>query len=480
MVSARLRVLGLSALAVLPVLPALPARAELPADPQSESPPGKPAPISLAEALARGRSGAREVAAAQAREQGANAKVRQALSYRLPVVRLSEQWLRTDAPADAFGLLLNQERFSFPAFVQGNPNDPDPLNTAITRLEVEVPIWTGGELATRARQARLAAQAAGDTTGRVGDQAAVAAAEAWIRLAQAREAVALLETSRATVAAHVDLAKSFAEQGMLVSSDLLRAEVELARIDDLLAEARGNARVAEANLAFRLGEPLGTSYALAPLLPPPTLDADPERWLAASADRADLASARKLLEAGDLEARALRGAILPRIGLVARHDLVDDRPFGGHGDSTTIAAMASFDLFDGGRKRAAVSAAQAEAAAGRADVDRMAEGIRLETRAAYESAVSAEERRATSGSALTAAIEALRIVEERFKAGVVRSTDLLDAATSRREAQMRELVARADAWLAHLRLNLAAGQAPESILTPSNDTNDTSSRRTLP
>lgn len=425
---------------------------------------GAEAPISLAEALARGRGGAREVTAAKAREQGADAKVRQAASYRLPQVRLSEQWIRTDAPADAFGLLLNQERFSFPAFVAGNPNAPDPLNTAITRLEVEVPIWTGGELTTRVRQARLSAEAAGETTDRVGDQAAVAAAEAWIRLGQAREGVALLEHSRETVAAHVELAKNFEAQGMLVRSDLLRAEVELARIDDLLAEARGNARVAEANLAFRLGEPMDSTYALAPLSDPPPLSQERDGWVAASFARRDLVSARKLLEAGDLEAKALRGAILPRIGLVARHDLVDDRPFGGHGDSTTIAALATFDLFDGGRKRAGIAAAQANADAGRADVLRMEEGIRLETRQAYEMAAVALERRATAASALEAAGESVRIVEQRFKAGVVKSTDLLDAATARREAEMRELVARAEAWLAHLRLALAAGQAPESIL----------------
>ena len=76
-------------------------------------------------------------------------------------MRISEQWIRTDSPADAFALLLNQERFSFPDFVTGDPNDPDPLSTAITRLEVEIPIWTGGELSTRLEQARFAAEAGG-------------------------------------------------------------------------------------------------------------------------------------------------------------------------------------------------------------------------------------------------------------------------------------------------------------------------------
>ncbi len=428
----------------------------------------EPQRLALADALARGRSGAPETAAAGARQRAAEARVRQAAGYRLPQLRLSEQWIRTDSPADAFGLLLNQERFSFPSFVAGDPNSPAPLTTAISRIELELPIWTGGEISARLDQARLAAGAAGSAAARAADQAALAAGEAWVRLAEAREALALLEKSRDTVAAHVALARDYTAQGMIVRSELLRAEVELARVDDLLAEARGNARVAEDNLAFRLGEALGTTYALAPLADPPPLSRERAEWLGAADGRQDLAGARQLLAAGELESKALQGGLFPRIGLVARHDLVDDHLFGGHGDSTTVAALATFDLFDGGRRRAAVAAARAEAEAGRADVARFTEGVKLEAQQAYEAAAVALERRRTAGSALAAAAEAVRIVEERFRAGVLKTADVLDAATAQRDAEMRELVARAEAWLAELRLAVAAGARPETMLsTPS-------------
>jgi len=152
---------------------------------------------------------------------------------------------------------------------------------------------------------------------------------------------------------------------------------------------------------------------------------------------------------------------------VARHDLVDDQLFGNNGDSTTIAALASFDLYDGGKRRAAMAAAKADAEAGRADVERFTAGIELETKQAYEAASVALERRRTAAAALAAADETVRIVEDRFRAGVVKSIDLLDAATARREAEMRELVARAEAWLTHLHLALAAGLAPETVLRTS-------------
>lgn len=433
---------------------------------------GAERPVDLASVMRQAREQAREVAAAKARQDAAAARAAEAKAYRLPQLRLQEIFARTDSPAEAFAFQLNQERFSFPEFVSGDPNDPDPLSTAITRLELEVPIWTGGEISKRAEQAGLAAEAAAISSGWTSDQAALAAAEAYVRLAQVREQVALLEKARGTVAAHVGLAQAYSEQGMLVRSELLRAEVELARMDDLLAEARGHGRVAEANLAFRLADPLGTTYQLAPLPDPADLAEGRDTWLDSASGRRDLESARRMLAAGELEAEALEGGLFPRIGLVARHDLVDDSLFGTNGDSTTVMAMASIDLLDllpSGRRRSAIAAARADAEAGRQDVARFEEGVRLEVKQAYELAQVALERRATALRALSAAEEGVRILEERFRAGVVKTIDLLDAVTARREAEMRELVARAEAHLAAFHLAVKAGRVPESVLSGSDN-----------
>jgi outer membrane protein TolC len=160
--------------------------------------------------------------------------------------------------------------------------------------------------------------------------------------------------------------------------------------------------------------------------------------------------------------------------LVVRGDLVDDAPFGDHGDSTAVIAQGSLDLWAGGRHRAAVAAARAEAEAARQEVEQLAEAMRLEVRQAWVAADSSRRRHATAAAALGAAREAERITGERFGAGVVRTIDLLDATTARREAETRELVARADANLAALRLAVAAGQAPESALVPTPDDPPTS------
>lgn len=420
--------------------------------------------LSLPEAMQRARDQASEVAAAAARERAAASRLTQARAYRLPAVRLEEMWNRTDSPAESFAFQLNQERFSFADFVASDPNDPDALTTAMTRLEVSMPVYTGGELPGRVEQARLAAEAAEKSHARTADAAAFAAAEAYVQLAQARETAALLATSRDTVARHVATARAYVEQGMLVRSELLRAEVELARVDDFLAEAQGGARLAEAMLSFRLGADLGESWELQPLpaevLPPGAV----ETWVAEAGSRADLAAAREMVEAGKLEESVRRAAALPRVGVVLRHDRFDDFPFGVNGGSSAVMAVAGIDLWNGGRHRAAAEAARAEAEAGERDVERMERGIRLAVKQAWERLSTALLRMTTAGRALAAAREAERIVEERFRAGVVKTLDLLDAATARRETETREVVAKADAHLAAFALVFEAGRAPEAAL----------------
>ena len=420
--------------------------------------------LTLVDAMARARQNAREVVAAKARREAADARASQAKGFRLPSLNLTALWTRTDNPAEAFALKLNQGTFSFPDFVQSDPNSPVPINAGITRAEIAVPLFTGGELSGRIDQATLAAAAAGQTVDWASNSAALSAAEAFVMVAQAEEYAALVKKARETVAAHVSLARDFVEQGMLVRSELLRAEVELARIDDLLEEADGRVRVANANLAFRLGAPGSGSWLLAPLPEPRPVDGPVDAWLATADSRPDLASAQKLLAAGELEEKVRKAPFWPKLAFVARGELYGEHVFGSSGTSGSIMAVATWNVFSGGSDRAAAIAAREEARAGREDVARFTEGVRLEVRQAFEEARTACARSETARKALTAARETERITDERFRSGVVKMLDLLDATTARREAETRELVSRADAHAAALRLAVKAGRRPESVL----------------
>ncbi|NOZ96137.1 MAG: TolC family protein [Acidobacteria bacterium] len=82
---------------------------------------------------------------------------------------------------------------------------------------------------------------------------------------------------------------------------------------------------------------------------------------------------------------------------------------------------------------------------------------------------TARSRHATARAALAAARESQRVREERFKQGLDKMIDLLDADTQLREAEVRELTARYDVVLATYRLYFSSGKSLIATVNPTEE-----------
>ncbi|MDQ7088116.1 MAG: TolC family protein [Acidobacteriota bacterium] len=320
------------------------------------------------------------------------------------------------------------------------------------------PIYTGGKLSARIAQASLFSQAEALGSRHTLEQVTFETITAYTNLAKAREYLGLLEKARNTTAEHVALAEDYAEEGLIVEAELLKARVYLAKMGELVEQARSGAELAAAALNFHMGLPQSTSHELAPLPPTPTIEGDLDQWIErALAARRDLGAARHKLEAGRLEVKAATAGYRPEVALIGRYEWYDDVAFGNHGKSTTLMGVARINLFRGGADKAARAAARHQASAWESNVQRFEEGVTLQVRQAWQELLTARARRETALASLAAAEESLRVREERFRQGLDKMIDLLDAETQLREASVRELVARYDTTLATYRLLHASG-----------------------
>lgn len=400
------------------------------------------------------------VQAAAARADAAEEGYREAIGYRLPSVDVMEIYTRSTNPAEVFAFQLNQERFSMQEFGNpvNDPNNPDPFNTAITRAEVSMPLYTGGMLPSRTKQAHLMVKAARLELDRAESQVVFDVSKAYADLQKARENLELIYKSRERVQMHVNRARAFHEEGMLVSSELLRAEVHLSEIEEWVTRAENGAQLAEAALNFHLGLPRDAAHELTPLPAYSKEFGELNDWLArASEQRQDLNATRMKVKAGDYEAKAARAKFLPEIGVKARYEFYDEELFGDHGESWMIMGVAKINLFHGGAKWAKWSKHRHEAKANHSDIARFEEGVRLEVQQAYGDLEAAIHRHQTAQAALEAGAENLRVTEERFNQGIAKMLDLVDAQTAAREVEVRELSARYDAYIAKFRLEHASG-----------------------
>ena len=401
-----------------------------------------------------------EVMAARERAAAAAKRLEVGKSHRLPKIGLSESFVYTNNPAEVFALTLNQGRFDMEEFFLSYPNNPDPLSTFVTRLDFELPIYTGGKLSARVGQAEAMATAEDDLLAHTREKVIFETMTAYVNLAKAREHRELLEKARSTTAENVRLAEKYAAEGLILDADVLQARVYLSEMDEFLTQATNGARLAQAALNFQMGADQTQPRALAPLSPAMPVVGDVDDWVAAAVeDRRDLAAARRKLDAGRLEEKAARPGYFPEIAVLGNYSLYDDKLFGSNGHNGSVMAVARINLLGGGTNTAARAAARHESASFEADIRRFEEGVRLEVRQAWLDLHTAGIRHTTAKSTLKAAEEAVRVRESRFRQGLDKMIDLLNAETGLREAEMRELIARYDVALDTNRLRYVSGSS---------------------
>src|SRR6478609_9042668 len=102
------------------------------------------------------------VAASDAAEKEADARIREAHSGYLPRLQFSESLQRGNNPVFVFSSLLTQHHFSDANFAIGSLNRPDAMNNYQSQLTVEQVVFDGRQTNRSVEAARFTRQMAGE------------------------------------------------------------------------------------------------------------------------------------------------------------------------------------------------------------------------------------------------------------------------------------------------------------------------------
>jgi outer membrane protein len=282
--------------------------------------------------------------------------------------------------------------------------------------------------------------------------------EAYRQAEMARQAVEVTERVLAVARAREAEIEARVETGGALTADLLRARARRREREADLAERRGQQRAVLAGLARLLGAPVGTSYV--PTEGPPAVAAlkdDEAVWVErALRQRPALELARRKTDSAAAVVTNEKKGRLPDIGVFGQ--LRDDRIDAGKGNqSWAVGIGLRWTPFDPSRgKREAAATAEQRAAA--LDAKAAADQVRLEVALAYRRAVSARERHAAAAGGAEEGREALRVVQERRKAGMATLTDELETEAASLGAALQEIGATSDVAIADAALERAAGE----------------------
>ena len=411
--------------------------------------------MTLDEAMARAVAASHRVGEGLARQDAAAAAVDGRAAATMPTVSVMAGYTRTNHIVP-FGLPPEKPT----AIIY--PDIPDNWRT---RIDMQWPVYTFGRYESMERAARSEAAASAKDVGTFTADVRLDAARAFWALVTAAEFVRVVEDALALIEAHLRDVRQMREVGLVAPNDVLTVEARRSRQQVQLIEARNMRDVAEADLRRATGLDPATAITIDAALEGSHTPVRPYGELLedARANRTERQALQARVDAFGERRNAAAAGLKPILAVGAGFDYARPNPriFPRTNEwhtSWDVGVNVTWPLWDGGRVKADVAEASASQ---RAVAERLAEfdsmlGFEVQQRRLEFEAARESIRAATDEVA--AASEARRVVAERFKAGLVPNTEVLDAQQALLVAQFDRTRALANARLAQARLDRALGR----------------------
>ena len=333
------------------------------------------------------------------------------------------------------------------------------------RAGLAMPIFTFGRVGGKIESAEQSQAAAGHDLRAGRADLVLETKTAFWDLVTSRASAALLQDAIRAYEAHIVDARNRERFGLAPRSELLAVEVERdrAELDRLRAEA--GAELAEANLRRLLD--LAPAARVEPIEPPVEANAPPPDVEALVLEAQSLRPERQALlarvAADDAAARSEHGGRLPQVELSGGYLYANPNreivpPTSDWADTWDLGVGVSWKVLDGGRRQANEAKARAHAEATRQELRELDRGIRLQVTQQALELRTAVARLSVAERAVVSAAESRRVAGERYRAGVIPSSELTDAEVAHERASLTLTEARAALRLAAAGLDRAVGR----------------------
>jgi outer membrane protein len=389
----------------------------------------------------------------QARNHSAEAR-----AQRAPKISVSETVTRGNNPVFVFGSLLEQAQFGPANFDLPTLNNPPSLTNFRTVVSADLSIFDGMKTSARVAQSKIGNDVALLQNQAAEQQVRFEVLRNYFGLVLAETALDVAEDALRTADADVARARDRVDAGLTVESDLLAAQVQLAEFKQQRIQAEGQRATALAVLNVAMGAGSNTPRALTLRLLQKTFDVvGPDELVSrALLHRPDYRQSESGIEIADRRISEQRSAYLPDLNAFASVGS-SHRNFSTGSADYTIGAALKFTLLDRSRP-AKVAQAQVDKRLAETERDRLSDALRVEVVSAYYRYRAAEQQVDVADAALSQAVEGLRIVQNRYEAGLTTVTEMLRAETAVVRARMNVAVSRHGQYLGYATVLLSIGE----------------------
>lgn len=414
-------------------------------------------PLTLRQAIQIALKQSPDVETARAGVEDARASAALARTQYFPQIDFTEDISRGNNPVYVFGTRLRQQEFTQADFALNSLNKPDAIGDFSSRISGNWLLFDSLHAQKSVHAADLMKKSAASTAEATDQKVVFDVVEAYQGVLYAERQLEIAQHEVETADALLNSVDDHVRAGLAVESDRMSAQVSLAARKQGSIAAQGDLDLAWAQLGLAMGMPELKTSSLRPIEPKDFPKSDLEQELqTASTNRHDLAA---IADAQSAQAAATSAARLnfgPRVSTYGNWE--DDRQtLGGNGGNNWVAGVQiGVDLLPIG-KRAQLAKEKANKARVDAQLNAYRQQVRLQVTQAHIQRQTAALSLDTAHSAIGQAGESLRILKNRYDAGLATITDLLRAEDAEREAQMNYWHAVYGNSLAYAQLMFATG-----------------------
>jgi len=405
-------------------------------------------PWTVQQAVSFALTNSPDVKIAEQRIALAQAYKNQARSTLFPWLSIGAQYAQTNTPMHTFGNILNQGEFDNTI----DFNDPGRSDNLSLTADMHYRIYNGGHDTAGIHAATAYKMAAGLQLDALHNGLAFAVVQTFYSIAQAEEIVQANQSAIEAIEASLRTANARFEAGTLLKIDLLDLELQKSRANENLIKAQHNYNLAKQGFINLLGLELTDISIDATGQKEPTHPAiiSPEA-------RPELKSLESMIKSTRAKVEQAKSARYPAINAFGTVRYDKGFEFEGSGNSWMAGVSLKQNIFDGYQTSASIAGAQSQLFETMEQKRKMLLSINLEIERATLGIKQAEQRLSVTEKMVSQANERARLSRERFKEGVILTSDLIDVENRYTDAMVRRTVAKSARRIAIADLRRAVG-----------------------
>jgi outer membrane protein TolC len=418
--------------------------------------------LSLNDAVAIALRQSNEAVLADARVETKGFELATVKNNRYPDVKVSGQYMRlTNADVK---LKSSNEASTDP---NAEPKSTPKVNqVAFGQAAVTMPIFSGFKLKNSIAASENLYRAQQATAEHAKAQTALEVVELYGDLYKAERSVELFRESLKSNNARVTEFQDKERNGVIARNDLLKAQLQVSKVQLSLDEAEKNVRLLNYQLVTLLKLPEGTQIEVTPDSIDMTVfskTVSPEAE--ALGNRKDLQALQFDKNAADSQVKVARAAYYPSLAVSAGYIALDMQNVVTVTNAMNVGLGLSYNLSSIFKNGKDVKAAKSRAKEVEAQTAILTDKIKNDIVAARENYDLSLKQAQVYGDAVVQAAENYRIVKDKYDNGLSDTNDLLEADVDNLSAQINQAYAKANVALKFYELLEATGQLTDSFNT---------------